>query len=98
MKCRMTVQQKRELLDSFKGKFIRIEFVKADKSLRIATVQHMQHAMFAEGHASKAHKSTVAHKPNYYSCVDINKKGWLNCNLETLKRVTCGDADYEFED
>ena len=58
----------------------------------------MQHAMFSEGHASKAHESTVAHKPQFYSCIDVNKKGWINCNLLTLKRVKCGENEYEFCD
>lgn len=99
MKCKnWSIERKRELLDSFKGKYVHIEFLKADKSLRVATVQHMQHAMFAEGHASKAHESTVSHKPQFYSCVDVNKKGWINCNLLTLKRVKCGANEYDFND
>ena len=99
MKCKnWSIERKRELLDSFKGKYVHIEFLKADKSLRVATVQHMQHAMFAEGHASKAHESTVAYKPQFYSCVDVNKKGWINCNLLTLKRVKCGEIDMTFDE
>lgn len=97
MKCsNWSIERKRELLDSFKGKYVHIEFLKSDKSLRVATVQHMQHAMFAEGHASKAHESTVSHKPQFYSCVDVNKKGWINCNLLTLKLIRVCGIDYEF--
>lgn len=99
MKCKnWSIERKRELLDSFKGKYVHIEFLKADKSLRVATVQHMQHAMFAEGHASKAQINTVAHKPNLYTMVDVTNEKWINVSLDKLRHVKCGSVDITFEE
>lgn len=97
MKKSMTCQQKRELLDSFAGKYYSIDWVKSNGESRQATVQHKQHKMFVGGHATKANVSTVAHKNNLYTCVDIVKNGWININLETLKKVKCGSVEVEFE-
>lgn len=95
MKC--SIEEKRKILDSFAGKFFSISFVKSSGELREATVKHMMHKLYAEGHASKAHANTVAAKPQYYTCVDAAKESWINCNLETLKKVKCGAVEYEFE-
>ena len=96
MKTNMTCQQKRDLLDSFAGKYYSIDWVKSNGEARQATVQHMQHKMFVGGHASKANVSTVAHKPEMYTCVDVAKQGWVNVNLNTLKHVKCGNVEIEF--
>lgn len=98
MKCKMSIQAKRELLDSLGGKFYSIEWVKASGELRSCTARHMQHDMFAAGHASKANVSTVAHKPEMYTCVDTTNHKWVNVNLNNLKNVRCGSIDIEFED
>lgn len=98
MKCKATIEEKRRILDSLGGKFYSIEWVKADKSKRSCTARHMQHNMFVEGHASKAHVSTVAHKKEMYTCVDVTNEKWVNVNLNTLRHVKCGEIDYEFED
>lgn len=99
MKCKgMSLENRRKLLDSFGGKFYSIEWVKADNSKRSCTARHLQHDMFAQGHASKANPSTVAHKKELYTCVDVTNHKWVNVNLNTLKHVKCGDVDIEFED
>lgn len=97
MKCKMTCEEKRALLDSFAGKYFSIDWVKSNGEARHATVQHMQHKMFAGGHASKATVSTVAHKKNLYTCIDVAREGWVNINLDTLKRVKCGGVEVDFE-
>lgn len=97
MKCKMNLEERRALLDSFGGRFYSIEWVKADKSVRSCTARHMQHDMFAQGHASKANVSTVAHKPEMYTCVDVSNQKWVNVNLCTLKTVHCGDVEIELQ-
>lgn len=98
MKCKMNIKERRELLDSLGGKFYKIEWVKASGELRSCTARHMQHDMFAAGHASKASVSTVAHKANLYTMVDVTNEKWVNVNLNNLKHVRCGSIDIEFED
>ena len=84
------------MLDSFKGKFVSVEWVKADGSTKSCTIKHMVHSKFAGGHASKAQANTVASKPQYYTAVDIIGDKWCNVNLETLKKVKCGSEEYQF--
>ena len=98
MKAKMNIKERRELLDSLGGKFYSIEWVKASGELRSCTARHMQHDMFAAGHASKAQANTVAHKPNLYTMVDVTNEKWVNVNLNNLKHVRCGSIDIEFED
>ena len=99
MKCKnWSIQQRRELLDSLGGKFYSVEWIKSNGELRSCTARHMQHDMFAAGHASKANVSTVAHKPEMYTCVDTTNHKWVNVNLNNLKHVRCGSIDIEFEE
>ena len=98
MKCKMSIEEKRNLLDSFAGRFYSLEWRKADTSIRSCTARHMQHDMFAQGHASKANVSTVAHKPEMYTCVDSTNHKWVNVNLNKLRHVKCGSVDIEFEE
>jgi len=99
MKTRMTDDQKRALLDSFKGKIWSAEWVKKSGEVRKATCKHMIHSAFAGGHASTAQKSTVAHKTQYYTACDLNKgEKWINIDLHSLKHVKCGEIEVDFED
>lgn len=97
MKC--SVEEKRKILDSFKGKIFSVEFVKKDKSIRKATCKHFVHKAFAEGHASLARENTVADKPEYFTAVELTKEEkWINISLLALKSVKCGTTDITFED
>lgn len=98
MKCKMSIQAKRELLDSFAGRFYSVEWVKSNGEFRSCTARHMQHDMFAAGHASKAQANTVAHKPNLYTMVDVTNEKWVNVSLDKLRHVKCGAVDIEFEE
>ena len=98
MKCKMNIKERRELLDSLGGKFYSIEWVKASGELRSCTARHMQHDMFASGHASKAKVSTVAHKPNLYTMVDVTNGKWVNVSLDKLRHVKCGEIDMTFDE
>ena len=99
MRQKMTLEQKRQLLDSFGGKIFSVEWVKKSGEVRKATCKHFIHSKFVHGHASRAEKNTVAHLPKYYSACDLGKdEAWVNLNLETLKKVKCGKVEIEFED
>ena len=99
MKTKMTLEQKRQLLDSFGGKIWSIEWVKKNGEVRKACCKHLIHKEFAKGHASKSGVSTVAHLPKYYVACDLGKdEAWVNLNLETLRHVKCGSVEIDFED
>lgn len=85
-----TLDRKRALIDSFAGRFITLRWIKKDGTHTMRLIQHLQHKMFADGHASKAKQSTVADKPQYYTCVDVDGKKWVNVDLSTLYFIKCG--------
>jgi hypothetical protein len=91
----MNITQRRALLDSLKGKFVLVEWTKADGSVKVCTIKHLVHSKFAGGHASKAQANTVAGKENYYTCVNVSDDKWCNVNLETLKKVKCNGKEYQ---
>lgn len=98
MKCKMNLEERRALLDSFKGKIFSVEFVKKDNSVRKATCKHFVHKAFAEGHASLARENTVADKPEYFTAVELTKEEkWININMGTLIKIKCGEVEIEFE-
>ena len=92
----MTIQDKRDLLNSLAGKFTSVTWTKADGTETTRTIKHMQHDLFAAGHATLAKDNTVAHKPEYYTCVDVQGGKWVNINLNTLSRVKCGDVEIAY--
>lgn len=94
---KMTIQEKRDLLNSLGGRFIAVTWTKADGTETTRTIKHMQHNLFAAGHATLAQESTVAHKPEYFTCVDVQGGKWVNINLDTLSRVKCGEVDVTYE-
>lgn len=96
MKCKMNIDQKRELLDSLGGKFYSVSWIKKDGSSRSCVARHMQHNMFVEGHASKAKVNPAAHKKEMYTCVDVSNEKWVNVSLDKLVSVKCGDVEIEF--
>ena len=99
MRQKMTLEQKRALLDSFGGKIWSVEWVKGNGELRKACCKHFIHSKFAQGQASKAEKNTVAHLPKYYSACDLGKdEAWVNIDLNHLRHVKCGSVEIEFED
>ena len=99
MKTKMSLEQKRQLLDSFGGRIFSVEWVKGNGEVRKATCKHFIHSKFVHGHASKAEKNTVAHKPTLYTACDLGKEeAWININLDTLKHIKCGKVEIEFED
>ena len=98
MKAKMNINERRELLDSFAGRFYSIEWVKSNGEIRSCTGKHMQHNMFAAAHASKAQANTVAHKPNLYTMVDVTNEKWVNVSLDKLRHVKCGSVDITFDE
>lgn len=93
---KMTIQNKRNLLNSLAGKFTSVTWTKADGTETTRTIKHMQHDMFAAGHATLAQENTVSSKPEYFTCVDVQGGKWVNINLNTLSRVKCGDVEITY--
>lgn len=89
-----SIDTKRRILDSSKGQFFSVEFVKKDGSLRQLTAKTWikKHLRGKPGE----NVNTVAHKPEYYTACDANE-GYKNINLNTLKRAVVAGKEYIFE-
>ena len=99
MKSKMTLEQKRALLDSFGGRIWSVEWVKGNGEVRKATCKHFIHKAFAQGHASKSGVNTVADKPHLFTACDLAKEHkWVNIDLNHLRHVKCGSVEIDFED
>lgn len=89
----LTNEEKRLLLDSFAGKYVSVRWIKNNGEHTTRTIQHLQHDLFTNGHASLALSNPVQHKEQYYTCVDVNRKKWININLNTLYFIKCGNFE-----
>ncbi|MNQ38147.1 hypothetical protein D3C85_517110 [compost metagenome] len=92
----MSIEEKRKLLDSAKGKFFSIDFVKSTGELRhMVCKKWMQ--KYLHGKPGE-NKNSVSHIPKYYTVAEEASQGYRNINLETVKRVVINGKIYEFED
>ena len=93
----MDITQKRQLLDSFGGKFFKATWKVKSGEVREANCKRFIHAAFTEGHASLAKENPVGHKPQYYTACDVDKSDkWVNISLDTLSEVVCNGKVYKF--
>jgi hypothetical protein len=98
----VTIQRKREILDSAKGQMFQVTFKKADGTLRTMNTKKWAEQAFTYGSAN-AQANTVAHKPNYYTAVDVDqykidpKKSFRNISLENLISAKVGGILYIFD-
>lgn len=93
----MDITQKRQLLDSFGGKFFKATWKVKSGEVREANCKRFIHAAFTEGHASLAKENPVASKPQYYTACDMDKgEKWVNISLDTLTQVVCNGKTYKF--
>ena len=93
--CKMSVEERRQLLDSAKGRYFYCSFVKADGSVREATCKKWEQR-FLKGKPGE-NKNTVAHKPHLYTASEQAKEGWININLERLQMVKINGKIYKIE-
>jgi len=90
-----TIEQKRQILDSANGQIFSVRFIKKDGSVREMTCKKWIEKAFTYG-SKAAQASTVAHKPEYYTLVDIAKESFRNVNLETLVACKVSGKEYNF--
>lgn len=93
--CKMSLEERRQLLDSAKGRYFSCSFVKADGSVREATCKKWEQR-FLKGKPGE-NKNTVAHKKEYYTASEQAKEGWININLERLQMVKINSKIYKIE-
>lgn len=98
----MTIDQKRAILDKANGRVFQVTFVKGDGTIRTMNTKKWAEKAFTRG-SSLASPNTVAHKPQYYTAVDMDvykvnpKKSFRNINLETLISAKINGVEYKFD-
>lgn len=95
MKVKMSVEEKRKLLDSANGRFFAVEFVKKDQSVRKMVCKKWERR-FLRGEPGR-NKNTVSHKPEYYTVAEEAVEGYRNINLLSLRKAKVNGVEYEFE-
>lgn len=97
MKCKnWSLEQKRALLDSAKGRYFFAEWIKRDGSVRQAVGKKWERK-FLHGEPGQ-NANTVAHKPQYYTYCEEKVEGYRNLSLDTLRKVKVNGVVYEFEE
>lgn len=92
----VSIQRKREILDSAKGQFFSVEFVKKNGEVREMTAKKWTEKAFTYGSAN-AQANTVAHIDKYYTAADVNAGEFRNINLETLISAKVNGIAYKFD-
>lgn len=95
MKTRMSLEERRALLDSANGRFFSCEWIKKDGSLRKAVCKKWE-AKYLHGKPGE-NVNPVAHIPKYYTICEEAVAGYRNLDLSTLKIVKINGEIYEFE-
>ena len=87
----MSNKQKREILQTTKGKFFSVEFIKQDGSLR------KMNCRMGVAKDLKGGVNSCAKHDEYVTVYDMVNKGYRNINLETLKSVKMAGATITFD-
>lgn len=90
-----TCEERRKLLDSANGRVFSCTFVKKDGSVREIVAKRWMEKAFAHGSANAA-VSTVANKPEYYTCAEVSTGSFKNVNLMSLISAKIDGKEYRF--
>ncbi len=94
----VSIERKREILDTAKGQVFAVEFVKKDGSTRKMQCKKFVERMLASGDKNQRQKSTTAHKPELYTVADIGAAdAFRTINLETLTYCKIAGVEYRFD-
>lgn len=96
IKCKMSLEERRALLDSAGSHFFGVEFVKKDKSIRQMQCKKWMEKAFTYG-SKNAKPSPFAGKPEYFLAVDTAKEEFRAINLNSLRSAKVNGKLYVFE-
>ena len=92
----MSLEEKRNLLDSAKGQYFSVAWVKKDGSPREAIAKKWERR-FLHGEPGQ-NKNTCADKPHLYTIAEQAVEGFRTVDLQKLIKVKINGVVYEFED
>ncbi len=93
---KVSIERKREILDSANGGFFSVEFVKKNGEVRQMTCKKWIEKAFTYG-SDNARVNTVAHINKYFTAADVNAGEFKNINLETLISAKVNGIAYKFD-
>ena len=91
----MNIEDKRRILDSAKGGFFTVQFIKKSGELREMNCKRWTENALTYG-SKNVQKNPCAHLPHYYAAVDMQKGEFRNINLQTLLRAKVNGKVYTF--
>lgn len=86
---------KRQILDGAKGQYFSVTFRKKDGTIREMVAKQWTEKALTYG-SGDVQPNPVAHKPEYYTAVCMEKDVFRNINLDTLVKAKVGGVEYEF--
>lgn len=93
---KMTLEQRRQLLDSADGRFFEVVFLKKDGTRRELTgkkwVNKWLHGKPGEN------PNSVQHLSQYYTVASMGDEGYRNISLDKLVAVKLNGKTYKFEE
>lgn len=92
------LEQRKQLILSYleKGKIGSITFVKADGSLREASVRLWKEAALSSGDRNQVQENSTAHKPEILTMYDVIGDKWIKVNVGNIKKWAAGGKVYEY--
>lgn len=93
---KVSIQRKREILESAGSQFFTVEFVKKDKTIRQMTCKRWMEKAYTYG-SENARDNTVAHIDKYFTACDASAGEFRNINLETLISAKVNGITYHFD-
>ena len=96
IKCKMSLEEKRKLLDSAKGQYFSVCWVKKSGETREAIAKKWERR-FLHGEPGQ-NKNTCADKPHLYTIAEQAVEGYRNVDLRRLRKVKINRVVYDFED
>ena len=97
----MNQEQIKAKIESAKGQFCAVEFIKKDGTVRKMTIQPATLKFKVKGDAAsdKAKRATATRKannPHLLAVWDVKAQGVRSINLDTLTRLSVGGKTWEF--
>lgn len=96
MRVHMSLEEKRKLLDSAKGQYFSVSWVKKSGEAREAIAKKWERR-FLHGEPGQ-NKNTCADKPHLYTIAEQAVEGYRTVDLRTLRKAKINGKLYEFEE
>ncbi len=97
----MKYDAQKELINSAKGQFCSVTFIKKDGTRRVMTIQPAKLKFEVKGESGSAShrqgaETRAATHPNLFPVWSVDAKGIRSVNLDTVESIKVGGKEYAF--